>query len=165
MIDEKTDRFTPGDVAENLVVLMLMLPPASRQNKETLKVFKDSGGFGALFPKDDGVRGHAKLLERYPNLDGFGENKSLRQPFVAYATKGCRSGLAGLFPHQVKTSLGNTLRVLSPSVILEEGHRACSEMAQDTLHGQNPSVIVELSATPKDATNVLADIKEIPVEE
>ena len=87
VICEKTDRFTPADVAENLVVLTLMLPSASRQNKETLKVFKDSGGFGAFFPKDDDVRGHAKLLERFPNLDAFGDGK-------------------GFFQRQVKTSLG-----------------------------------------------------------
>ncbi len=159
MICEKTDRFTPGDVAGNLVVLALMLSSASRQNNETLKVFKDSGAFGALFPIDDDVRGHTKLLERFPNLDAFGDAHSAGQPFVAYATKGCRSGLTGLFPHQMKTPLGNTLRVLSPSVILEEGHRACSKTAQDTLRGLNPSVIVELSATPTDASNVLADIK------
>jgi hypothetical protein len=129
VIYEKTDRFTPEDVAENLVVLTLMLPSASRQNKETLKVFKDSGGFGAFFPKDDDVQGHAKLLERFPNLDAFGDGK-------------------GLFQRQVKTSLGNTLRILSPIIILDEGHKAYSEMAQDTLRGLNPSVIVELGTLP-----------------
>ncbi|MEO7299268.1 MAG: DEAD/DEAH box helicase family protein [Verrucomicrobiota bacterium] len=140
VIYEKTDRFTPEDIAENLVVLMLMLPSASRQNKETLKVFKDSGGFSAFFPKDDDVQGHAKLLQRFPNLDAFGDGK-------------------GLFQRQVKTSLGNTLRILSPIIILDEGHKAYSDMAQDTLRGLNPSVIVELSATPTDASNVLVDIK------
>jgi type III restriction enzyme len=142
VIYEKTDRFTPEDVAENLVVLTLMLPSASRQNKETLKVFKDSGGFGAFFPKDDDVQGHAKLLEQFRNLDAFGDGK-------------------GLFQRQVKTSLGNTLRILSPIIILDEGHKAYSEMAQDTLRGLNPSVIVELSATPTDDSNVLVDIKGV----
>jgi type III restriction enzyme len=142
VIYEKTDRFTPEDIAENLVVLTLMLPSASRQNKETLKVFKDSGGFSAFFPKDDDTRGHAKLLERFPNLDAFGDGKRL-------------------FQRQVKTSLGNTLRILSPVVILDEGHKAYSEMAQDTLRGLNPSIIVELSATPTEASNVLVDIKGV----
>jgi type III restriction enzyme len=140
VIYEKTDRFTPEDIAENLVVLTLMLPSASRQNKETLKVFKDSGGFSAFFPKDDDVQGHANLLERFSNLDAFGDGK-------------------GLFQRQVKTSLGNTLRILSPIIILDEGHKAYSEMAQDTLRGLNPSVIVELSATPTEDSNVLVDIK------
>jgi len=142
MICEKTDRFTPEDVAESLVVLTLMLPSASRQNKETLKVFKDSGGFGSFFPKDDDVRGHAKLLERFPNLDAFGDGK-------------------GLFQRQVKTSLGNTLRILSPIIILDEGHKAYSETAQDTLRGLNPCMVVELSATPTEDSNVLVDIKGV----
>jgi type III restriction enzyme len=85
------------------VVLTLMLPSASRQNKETLKVFKDSSGSSAFFPDDDNVQGHAKLLERFPNLDAFGDGK-------------------GLLQRQVKTSLGNTLRILSPIIILDEGH-------------------------------------------
>jgi type III restriction enzyme len=142
MICQKTDHFTPDDVAESLVVLMLMLPSAARQNKETLRVFRDSGGFGAFFPKDDDVQGHAKLLERCPNLDTFGDGK-------------------GLFARQVKTSLGNTLRILSPIIILDEGHKAYRDTSQDTLRGLNPSVIVELSATPTDASNVLVEIKGV----
>ena len=66
-----------------------------------------------------------------------------------------------LFQRQVKTSLGNTLRMLSPMIILDEGHKAYSEMAQDTLRGLNPSVIVELSATPTDDSNVLVDINGV----
>jgi len=142
VIYEKSDRFTLEDVAENLLVLTLMLPSANRQNKETLRVFKDSGGFGAFFPKDDDVQGHAKLLARFPNLDAFGDG-------------------TGLFQRQVKTSLGNTLRLLSPIIILDEGHKAYSEGAQDTLRGLNPSVIVELSATPTEASNVLVEIKGV----
>ena len=142
VIYEKSDRFTLEDVTENLLVLTLMLPSANRQNKETLKVFKDSGGFSAFFPKDDDVQGHAKLLARFPNLDAFGDG-------------------TGLFQRQVKTSLGNTLRLLSPIIILDEGHKAYSEGAQDTLRGLNPSVIVELSATPTEASNVLVDIKGV----
>jgi len=51
VIYEKTDRFTPEDVAENLVVLTLMLPSASRQNKETLKVFKTAAASARSFQK------------------------------------------------------------------------------------------------------------------
>src|SRR3989344_5345576 len=43
LILERTNSFTPQDVEQNLVVLMLMLPAASRQNKETLRMFRDSG--------------------------------------------------------------------------------------------------------------------------
>lgn len=142
LIFEKSDRFTPLDVTENLAVLLLMLPSASRQNKETLKVFKDSGGFGAFFPKDDDIEGHKGMLEQYPNLDAFGKD-------------------SGFFGRQVKTSLGNTLRILKPVIILDEGHKAYSDTAQKTIRGFNPSIIVELSATPQDEANVLVDVKGV----
>lgn len=142
LILEKTDRFTPLDVAQNLVILMLMLPSASRQNKEALKMFKDSGGFGAFFPAEDDIEGHKKLLECYPNLDFFGSTD-------------------GFYGRQIKTSLGNILRMLSPIIILDEGHKAYSETAQDTLRGFNPSMIVELSATPVEGSNILVDIKGV----
>ena len=142
MILEKTDRFTPLDVTENLVVMMLMLPAANRQNKETLKVFKDSGGFETFFPPEDDIEGHIKLLEKYPNLDAFG-------------------AASEFFGRQAKTSLGNTLRLLSPVIILDEGHKAYSENAQHTLRGFNPCMIVELSATPTKESNILVDIRGV----
>lgn len=142
VIVEKTDHFTRLDVKENLVVLMLMLPSASRQSKETLKVFKDNGGFQEFFPTEEEMDEHKKLLKKYPNLDVFGSDN-------------------GFWGKQIKTSLGNTLRTLSPVIILDEGHKAYSDTAQDTLRGFNPSIIVELSATPTSESNILVDIKGI----
>ncbi len=139
MILEKTERFTPLDVQENLVVMMLMLQSAGRQSKEVLRLFKDSGGFAEFFPSEDDVEGNAKLLEDVPNLDTF-------------------KSAGGFWGKQVKTSLGNTLRRLNPMIILDEGHKAYSEIAQDTLRGFNPSIVVELSATPPKKSNVLVDI-------
>ncbi|MBW2217548.1 MAG: DEAD/DEAH box helicase family protein, partial [Deltaproteobacteria bacterium] len=91
VILEKTDRFSPLDVEENLVVLMLMLPSANRQTKETLKVFKDNGGFQDFFPPEDYVPAQEKILQDIPNLDTYEKEK-------------------GFWGKQVKTSLGNTLR-------------------------------------------------------
>jgi type III restriction enzyme len=148
VILEKTDRFSPLDVEENLVVLMLMLPSANRQTKETLKVFKDSSGFQDFFPAEDDVQGQEKILQGVPNLDTY-EKES------------------GYWGKQIKTSLGNTLRTLSPIIILDEGHKAYSDGAQNTLRGFNPCMIAELSATPSKKSNVLVDIsgKELHREE
>lgn len=142
IILEKTDRFIPLDIEENLVVLMLMLPSASRKSKEKLRVFKDNGGFMEFFPSEDKITQHKKILERFPNLDAYGSDK-------------------GFWGKQIKTSLGNTLRILSPVIILDEGHKAYSETAQDTLRGFNPSIIVELSATPPKNSNILVDIRGV----
>jgi type III restriction enzyme len=138
-IIEKTERFTPADITENLVVLLLMLPSANRKNKETLKIFQDSAGFDAFFPPDDRLPDHQKLLEQFPNLDCFGEKHSL-------------------LGSQIKTSLGNTLRILQPVIIIDEGHKAYSKGSQDTICNFNPAIIVELSATPPTNSNVLVSI-------
>jgi type III restriction enzyme len=53
LVLEKTDGFTPADVDEHLVVLLLMLPSASRTIKEALRMFRDSGAFQAFFPPED----------------------------------------------------------------------------------------------------------------
>src|SRR6266704_6235728 len=71
LILEKTDGFTPQDVEEHLAVLLLMLPSASRANKEALRMFRDSGAFQAFFPPEEDKEGHAALLKRVQNLETF----------------------------------------------------------------------------------------------
>lgn len=145
---EKTDKFTALDIKENLVVMLLMLPSASRQNKEVLKVFKDSGSFVDFFPQEDDRAGNEKLLKQFPNLHYFGDE-------------------IGFFGKIVKTSLGNTLRILKPIIIIDEGHKAYSEIAQKTIRDFNPSIVVELSATPPQNSNNLVNIsgQELNLEE
>ena len=139
LILEKTTAFGPRDVDENLCVLLLMLPSANRQTKETLRMFRDSGGFDRFFPPDDDPAAHAELLESHPNLDTFEQ-------------------APGFWGRYIKTSLGNTVRVLKPLIILDEGHKAYSANAKATLEGFNPCMIVELSATPVKGANVLVEI-------
>ena len=138
-IVEKTDGFSPQDVEENLTVLILMLPSASRANKEALRMFRDSGAFQAFFPSEEDKNGHAELLARMPNLHTFEKED-------------------GFWGRQIKTSLGNTIRILEPLIILDEGHKAYSEQAQQTLRDLNPCMIVELSATPLKESNKLVVI-------
>ena len=137
---EKTSGFGPRDVRENLCVLLLMLPSANRETREQLRMFRDSGGFDRFFPADDDAAAQRKLLNDIPNLDTF-------EP------------AGGFWGRQAKTSLGNTLRLLRPLIILDEGHKAYSRNAKVTLEGFNPCMIVELSATPPKGANVLVDIR------
>lgn len=139
LIKEKMEMFSRLDVEENLVVLMLMLPSANRQNKETLKVFRDAGGFTDFFPAEDNYPAQNELLKRIPNLDCFGEEGEV-------------------FRRQIKTSLGNTLKVLKPLIVIDEGHRAYGEQARNTVRNFNPSFILELSATPPPNSNELVKI-------
>lgn len=139
LIKEKNEMFNRLDIDEHLVVLMLMLPSANRQNKETLKVFRDQGGFTDFFPREDDFEGHKKLKELIPNLDCFITEMEI-------------------FGTQIKTSLGNTLKVLRPLVLIDEGHRAYGELARNTVRNFNPSFILELSATPPPNSNELVKI-------
>ncbi len=139
IISEKMQRFSKLDVEENLVVILLMLPSASRLNKEVLRIFKDNGGFTDFFPPEDDIKSNQALLDGFPNLDYFGEDE-------------------GFFGKIAKTSLGNTLKTLKPIIIIDEGHKAYSALAQRTLRNFNPSIMVELSATPPEQSNVLVEI-------
>lgn len=139
LIKEKLEIFNRLDVEENLMILMLMLPSANRQNKETLKVFRDSGGFTDFFPAEDNYPAQHELLKQYPNLDYFGEESEV-------------------FNQQIKTSLGNTLKILKPLVVIDEGHRAYSEQSRNTIRNFNPGIILELSATPPPNSNELVKI-------
>ena len=156
LIKEKIDHFNRLDIEENLVILMLMLPSANRQNKETLKIFQDAGGFTDFFPDEDNYELNSKLINRITNLDCFTTLGMEDEQFA---------GIANL--NQPKTSLGNTLRLLKPIIIIDEGHKAYSKNARDTIRNFNPPIILELSATPPKETNKLVEItgKELNDEE
>ena len=139
MILEKNAVFNPEDVENNLIVLLLMLPAANRQAKETLRLFRDRSGFEAFLPGEDEYPAHQRLLEHVGNLDYFHDPRAEEQRLV-------------------KSSLGNVLRVLRPLIVVDEGHKTYGELAQKTLVGFNPSFILELSATPPAASNKLVNI-------
>ncbi|MYF46837.1 MAG: type III restriction endonuclease subunit R [Rhodobacteraceae bacterium] len=124
---EKNDRLDARDIEKNLCVMLLMLQSANRTTKESLKLFQDRGDVHGFFPPEGDQQAHKLILEETPNLDKY----------------------SGFFP-MVKDSLGNALRIVRPVVILDEGHRATSDLAFETLYGFNPCFVIELTATPKD---------------
>jgi type III restriction enzyme len=138
---EKLDGFTKQDVEQKLCVLLLMLPSANRENRETLKVFSDSGRYTSFFPQDDPLA-RAALLKAVPNLEEL--------DLVEAAIGG---------EAWVKQSLGNTLRIIRPFIVLDEGHRTYGELARETLRTLNPRFILELTATPRrEFANILVNV-------
>ncbi|MDD5580054.1 MAG: DEAD/DEAH box helicase family protein [Methylobacter sp.] len=143
LILEKNDKFTAQDVEDNLCIMLLMLQASNRENKNTLKMFKDSGKFESFFPPLDDYNANNALLSAVPNLDTadiFDEGHNV---------------ISGI---SIKHSLGNVMRLLRPISIFDEGHRGATKLAQDTINSFNASFIVELSATPKDHSNVLVNV-------
>lgn len=137
---QEINRLTPGQLASSLNVLLLKLQGTRRQDKESLKFFRDTGGsIAAHFPAEDDWQAHQALKARIPNLDMLAENAD-RGEFLA------------------KTSIANLVRLCEPVVILDEGHKATSRLALETVEGFNPTLVVELSATPPREANVLCKV-------
>lgn len=144
---EKGATLTKQDTENYLCVMLMMLQASNRKTKDVLKMFQDSGGYSDFFPDVDDYAALNEFWQATPNLDRYDLGDDF-QPSV-------NTGIA------IKQSLGNTLRLLRPMIVVDEGHKAYSEGARDTLTGFNPSFILELSATPNmrsHGSNVLCDV-------
>lgn len=131
---EKADPLNREDVKSHLCVMLLMLQSANRETKETLKLFRDRGNVRGFFPLEDDFLAHYELLQSIPNLSCYNSQD--------------KNNLGSI----IHDSLGNVLRLIRPVVVIDEGHKAFSKRALDTVYGFNPSFVLELSATPKDRT-------------
>jgi type III restriction enzyme len=151
---EKDDQLKKQDIDTHLCVMLLMLQSASRDAKDTLKVFKDRGNVHGFFPCGDDYDAHYKILQAIPNLTCYNQQSSVQLGSV------------------IHDSLGNVLKLQRPVVVIDEGHKAFSQKALDTIYGFNPSFVLELSATPKDKpketpptySNWLVDVKGTDLE-
>lgn len=133
-------RLTPGQLRSNLNILLVKLAGTNRVDREQLKFFRDSGGnIMQHFPPEDEAEQHKELKIRFRNLDMLAENDK-RGEYLA------------------KTSLANLVRICEPAVILDEGHKATSKLARETIEGFNPSIVIELSATPQKEANILVSV-------
>jgi len=63
---------------------------------------------------------------------------------------------AVLLPEYDKTSLINVIRTLNPVVVVDESHNAESTLSVDMLRNLNPSFIFDLTATPRDNSNIIS---------
>lgn len=139
---EKNDQFTRQDIESRLCVMMLMFPSTNRRKgKEFLKIFRDSGRYASFFPEQDDATATDKFIEQFPDLE---RNKS---------------------DSHVKHSLINVLKIIRPTVILDEAHKMYGKQAQDSqefvdsINRLNPGLVVELSATPQvGVSNILVNI-------
>ena len=156
---EKADQLDARDVEGHLCVMLLMLQSSNRENKDSLKMFRDRGDVHGFFPPEGDQEAHAEVRRQTPNLDIYD-----------------LAGTAYPWP-QVKDSLGNALRLIRPVVVMDEGHKAVSDLAFATLYGFNPCFVLELTATPKDVapsggkkpkparySNVLVEVKGLDLD-
>ena len=148
----KKDAFSLQDLQERLCVMILMLQAANRKQNKVLNMFKDSGRFIDFFPESGNYQANEALLSQISNLEKD-QNQNV---------------LGGSKGFSVKHSLGNVIRIARPIVVMDEGHKAYSELARKTLAGLNPKFILELSATPnmkEHLSNVLVSVSGVKLKE
>lgn len=139
---EKDDLFFAADIEHYLCVMLISLQSANRQNnRDFLRMFRDSGRYTSFFPDNDDALGDGRLREKYPDLDPAGVDRPVAQ------------------------SLFNVFKMVRPVVVLDEAHKAYGKQGKDSdefvqsVNGLNPSLVIELSATPSAGkSNLLVDV-------
>lgn len=61
-----------------------------------------------------------------------------------------------LIPDTDETALINIIRTLNPFVIVDESHNAESDLSVEMLNNLNPSFVLDLTATPKQNSNIIS---------
>ena len=142
---EKDDPFTASDIAHFMCVMLVSMQSANhKNNKNFLRMFRDSGRYPTLFPDSDDALADSRLLERYPDLR--------------------RTSTDGPISH----SLLNVFKMHRPVIVLDEAHKAYGTFAEASDRLMNwvgqldPSLVIELSATPsRRKSNLLVDVSGV----
>ncbi|MHB0756770.1 DEAD/DEAH box helicase [Polaribacter sp. M15] len=61
-----------------------------------------------------------------------------------------------ILPGTDETALINIIRTLNPVVIVDESHNAESDLSVEMLNNLNPSLVLDLTATPKENSNIIS---------
>ena len=141
---EKDDPFTLLDVKNHLCVMLIMLQATNWQkNPDFLRINRDNGKYLSFFPDGDDPFGQGELLEKYPSLRPVSNGP-------------------------IQQSLRNVIRMCRPVIILDEAHKAYKatidkvDQIVGTVNGLDPSMVIELSATPdKRVSNLLVDVSGV----
>ena len=141
---EKDDPFTASDVEHYLCVMLISLQSASRKTRDFLRMFRDSGRYTSFFPDNDDAFGDAKLRRKYPDLDPPAADRTVVQ------------------------SLFNVFKMQRPVIVLDEAHKAYGQQEKNSeefvsyISQLNPSLVIELSATPSSRkSNLLVDVSGV----
>lgn len=90
----------------------------------------------------------------------YQENGSLL-PFVRF-----KQDSGSLLKDTDETALIQVIRKLNPVVIVDESHHATSKLSKEMLQNFNPSFVLDLTATPKNGSNIISfvDARQLKAE-
>ncbi|MDE0020292.1 MAG: DEAD/DEAH box helicase family protein [Candidatus Poribacteria bacterium] len=140
----KDGAFIRSDVDNFLCVMLMTYQALNRtNNREFLRLFRDNSKYTSFFPDSDDYAAHERLKKQYPDL----KDQS----------------------RVVIRSLHNVFKMMRPVVVLDEAHKTVGsswqiERVNRSVRELNPSLIIEISATPKpEASNLLVNIGGVPL--
>lgn len=64
-----------------------------------------------------------------------------------------------------ETALINVIRSLNPIVIVDESHNAESDLSVEMLNNLNPSLVLDLTATPKENSNIISFVSALKLKQ
>lgn len=66
-----------------------------------------------------------------------------------------------VLPDTDETALINVIRSLNPIVVVDESHNAESDLSVEMLNNLNPSLVLDLTATPKENSNIISFVNAL----
>lgn len=109
------------------------------------------------------------------SLEAFRKDKKLQSKYKVYQENGSlldhfqtihdETGLEKDEEGTVIFSLANLIRMYSPLIVIDEGHRTQTQLSIDFLTDLNPSFITEYTATPRSGSNILVNVSAADLKE
>lgn len=102
------------------------------------------------------------------SLEAFRKEKTLQKKYKVYQENGEMvnhfenvkniKGLETDGDGEIINSLANVIRMNSPLVVIDEGHKTQTQLSIDFIKDLNPGFIIEYTATPRAGSNILVEI-------
>ena len=97
------------------------------------------------------------------NYSSLRRSNTLKEDLKIYQENGYLASFKEMYtdkspidPDFDETALINVIRNLNPVVIVDESHNAESELSVDMLNNLNPSFVLDLTATPRENSNIIS---------
>ena len=132
-------RLRPQDLAQNLCVVVATIQTLRVEDTEGRKVYAHDENLEAHF---------AGVDKRTPGLETLG---------AEWAAK------TGGDPAEIKYSFANLLHLRRPLMIIDEAHKAVTGLSRMMQERVNPTAIIEFTATPHPASNILHAVGAVEV--
>ena len=187
-VAEITDSFLKEKMGRGIVMWFV---PSEAIKSQTLKKFKDRKDIHRkilddffdnnvkIFSNEEALKIRKEDIENnlciiISSLDAFRKEKTLQNKYKVYQENGA---LLTHFEHLedektlekdesgVIKSLANVIRLNNPLIVVDEGHKTKTELSIEFLKELNPSFTIEYTATPRQESNILVEIKSSELKE